>query len=99
VFCVCCVLYIVAAVLMPNLDSHTPLSTPARIALFVLGIGTLAFALSLTCYFLEIWRRWKISVLGTGYRIWVAFETLVGVPFAVLCYCFAILSIGVALLK
>ena len=99
IFCITFVLFTVAAMMLPNTDSRAPLTISMRAVFFATGVATFAFALSLTCYFFAAWRS-KIFPQGSViYRLWIAFETLVGVPVAAVCYVFALASIWVSLFK
>jgi ABC-type uncharacterized transport system permease subunit len=85
-FVALCGLFIVAAIVLPTNPRHPqPLPFTARILLLTIGLVALTFAVSLCFYFVDSWKKKHSVANKTAYRVWLGLETIVGVPFALLC--------------
>jgi hypothetical protein len=89
VFAVCFGLYIAVALALPNIDHRIALSIPVRLVILAVGISTLALAVSLAFYFVDTWTRRNGVRNRTSFWVWMVFETLLGVPFAAVCFAWA----------
>jgi len=82
--------YIIAAVALPNTDHRMlPLSVPLRLTMLAVGVSTLVFAVSLSFYFFDSWSRSRTVATSVMYKVWISFETVLGVPFTLICFAFA----------
>ena len=86
-------------VVLPSAAYRGPLSFAARLVLAITAVATLTFALSLSYYFFDAWKRAKLISNRLSYCAWMTFETLVGAPFAAMCYIFAGMGLWVALFR
>jgi len=70
----------------PYLPRHVqPLPVLSRLVLFAIGLSTLTLSASVSFYFVDSWRANRPAANKAAIRIWLGFETLVGVPFALAC--------------
>ena len=74
------------------------LSVAQRTVCIVASVSTLLFAASLCAYFVEAWRRQSQVSNRGAYTAWIVFESVIGVPFALVCAAAGVLVLWLAIL-
>jgi len=88
-----------AVALPPSVShSHSP-SVFQRLLILADALCALVLAVSLGSYFVKGWQRVPLASNKREYGAWLAFETLVGVPFMVGCVLLAFACLWVVLMR
>lgn len=100
VFVIFFVLCSLAGIVLPPTPRHLQtISTAERLLMLGVGLSLLMLSLSLSFYFADSWTGLRTAANKTTYRIWLGFETLVGVPFAFACVAFGGVCLWIVFVK